>query len=86
MKSQIGCFRESLRYEERYNVLKLLKIQKELEKDEINKVTMNKLINDLSECEKRKILQMYINQIELLNNAINNCKNKIIYERKKLHK
>lgn len=86
MKSQIGCFRESLRYEENYNVLKLLKIQKELEKDEINKVTINKLINDLSECEKRMILQMYINQIELLNNAINNCKNKIIYERKKLHK
>lgn len=86
MESQINSFRESLRYNEGCDVVKLLKIQRELEKDEINKTTINKLIKDLSECEKRRILQMYVNQIELLNDAINNYRCRIINERKRLHK
>lgn len=86
MESQINSFRESLRYNEDCDVVKLLKIQGELEKDEINKTTINKLIKDLSECEKRKILQIYVNQIELLNDTINNYRCRIINERKRLHK
>ncbi len=77
-------FLNSIKYTEDPDKKKLLKIQEELEKIGINKKNAFLLTKDLSEIQKKKLLDLYEEQINSLNTNINNYKGKIIKIRKKL--
>ncbi len=77
-------FLNSIKYTEDPDKKKLLKIQEELEKIGINKKNAFLLTKDLSEIQKKKLLDLYKEQINSLNTNINNYKGKIIKIRKKL--
>lgn len=77
-------FLNSIKYTEDPDKQDLLKIQEELEKMGINKKNAFLLTKDLSEIQKKKLLDLYKEQIDSLNTNINNCKGKIIKIRKRL--
>ena len=62
----------------------LLKIQKELEKMGTNKKNVYLLTKGLSETQKKKLVELYREQINALNASINNYKGKILKIRKRL--
>ena len=70
-------FRKSLKYEIDYDMVKLLNIQRKIEQYKNDKNEISKLIARLNSDEKEKIIQLYKNQIVLLNNSLCNYKNKI---------
>ena len=77
-------FLNSIKYTEDPDKKDLLKIQEELEKMGINKENAFLLTKDLSEIQKKKLLDLYKEQIDSLNTSINNYKGKIIKIRKRL--
>lgn len=81
----VNSFRESLKYEDNYDVVKLLSIQRILENGIVSKEKISEAIKELSEVEKRKIIQLYMQQIQFVKNSINNYRCKIISKRKILN-
>lgn len=81
----VKSFRESLKYEDNYDVVKLLSIQRILENGIVSKEKISEAIKELSEVEKRKIIQLYMQQIQFVKNSINNYRCKIISKRKILN-
>ena len=77
-------FLNSIKYTEDPDKKDLLKIQEELDKIGINKKNAFLLTKDLSEIQKRKLLNLYKEQIASLNTNINNYKGRIIKIRKRL--
>ena len=77
-------FLNYIKYNEDSDKAILLKIQEKLEITGINKENVYLLTKDLSETQKKKLLELYRNQISSLNNNINIYKEKIIKIRKSL--
>lgn len=77
-------FLNSLKYTEDPDKKCLLKIQKELERIGINKKNVFELTKELTEIQKKKLLELYKEQINSLNISINNYKGRIIKIRKSL--
>ena len=84
MKSIYDDFKNSLKCDSNYDIVKLLMIQRKIEQCKNNEQIISNLISGLTEQEKYKLIQLYTSQIGSLNNSINNYKNKIIRERKKI--
>lgn len=84
MKSIYGEFKNSLRCDYNYDIVKLLMIQRKIEQCKYNKQIISSLLFHLTEHERNRLVQLYTRQISSLNNSINNYKNKIIRVRKKI--
>ena len=76
-------FRNYLKYETDYDMVKILSIQRKIEENKNNEKIISKLLSNLTKSDKDKLIQLYNSQILYLNNSINNYKNKILKERKK---
>lgn len=70
-------FLNSIRYVEDEDRKKLLRIQRKLEEN-INKENAYELTKDLSKAQKMKLLNLYQEQNDKLNQNINNYKDKIL--------
>ena len=57
---------------------KLLRIQDEIEKNDITPENVFELTKNLSDSQKSLLKQLYIEQIENLNNSVENYKKKIL--------
>ena len=57
---------------------KLLRIQDEIEKNDITPEKVFELTKNLSDSQKSLLKQLYIEQIENLNNSVENYKKKIL--------
>lgn len=79
-------FRESLKFKENSEKLELLRVQGELEKDEITLELAQKLTQHLNKEQKRNLIELYKNQIKELEDSIENYKKKIIKIRNKINK
>lgn len=79
-----NSFFKSIKFEEDPEKVMLLKIQDDFEKMGINKENAYKLTKDLTDSQKIKLENLYIEQIKNYETSINNYKNKIIDMRKKL--
>ena len=77
-------FKNFLRYDNDYDVAKLLMIQRKIEQFKNDKKIISNLLAGLTWYEKNKLIQLYTSQIGSLNNSINNYKHKIIKERKQI--
>lgn len=77
-------FLETIKCEEDPDIVKLLKIQDELEKRGINVQNAIELTKDLSEEQKQKLETLYKAQIKELDLSLEKNKNKILAIRKKL--
>lgn len=77
-------FLETIKCEEDPDIVKLLKIQDELEKRGINEQNAIELTKDLSEEQKQKLETLYKAQIKELDLSLEKNKNKILAIRKKL--
>ena len=77
-------FLNYIKYNEDSDKAILLNIQEKLEITGINKENVYLLTKNLSETQKKKLLELYRNQISSLNNNINIYKEKIIKIRKSL--
>ena len=84
MMSIQGDFKNSLKYDSNYDIVKLFMIQRKIEQCKNNKQIISSLLFGLTEHERNKLVQLYTRQINSLNNSINNYKNKIIRERKNI--
>ena len=84
MESKYSDFKNSLKYIDHYDNVKLLMIQRKLEKYKNDKQIISNLLDGLTEYEKNNLIQLYTNQIKLLNNSITNYKDKIIKKRKQI--
>ena len=82
--SEINNFRSTIKYTEDPDRNKLIKIQEELERIGINKKNAFLLTKELSEIQKKKLLELYNEQIDSLNTSINNYKAQIVKIRKTL--
>lgn len=79
-----NSFFKSIKFEEDPEKVMLLKIQDDFEKMGINKENAYKLTKDLTDSQKVKLENLYIEQIKNYETSINNYKNKIIDMRKKI--
>lgn len=79
-----NSFVKSIKFEEDPEKKMLLKIQDDFEKMGINRENAYKLTKDLTDSQKVKLENLYIEQIKNYEISINNYKNKIIDMRKKL--
>jgi len=79
-----NSFFKSIKFEEDPEEKMLLKIQDDFEKMGINMENAYKLTKDLTDSQKVKLENLYIEQIKNYETSINNYKNKIIGIRKKL--
>jgi len=79
-----NSFFKSIKFEEDPEEKMLLKIQDDFEKMGINMENAYKLTKDLTDSQKVKLENLYIEQIKNYEMSINNYKNKIIGIRKKL--
>ncbi len=77
-------FLNSIKYEEDPDKKNLFKIQEKLERIGISKENVFLLTKDLSVTQKKKLLELYKEQINSLNSSVNNYKSKIIKIRKSL--
>ena len=71
-------FRNYLKYETDYDMVKILSIQRKIEENKNNEKIISKLLSNLTKSDKDKLIQLYNSQILSLNNSINNYKNKIL--------
>jgi len=79
-----NSFFKSIKFEEDPEEKMLLKIQDDFEKMGINMENAYKLTKDLTDSQKVKLENLYIEQIKNYETSINNYKNKINGIRKKL--
>lgn len=79
-----NLFLKSIKFEEDPDIVKLLKIQDELERRGINAKNAFELTKDLSEEKKQKLETLYRDQIKEFELSLQNYKNKITSIRKKL--
>lgn len=79
-----NSFFKSIKFEEDPEEKMLLKIQDDFEKMGINIENAYKLTKDLTDSQKTKLENLYIEQIKNYETSINNYKNKIIGMRKQL--
>lgn len=79
-----NSFFKSIKFEEDPEEKMLLKIQDDFEKMGINIENAYKLTKDLTDSQKIKLENLYIEQIKNYETSINNYKNKIIGMRKQL--
>ncbi len=79
-----SSFLKSIKFEENPEKTMLLKIQDDFEKMGINKENAYKLTKNLTDIQKAKLENLYIEQIKNFETSIKNHKNKIITMRKKL--
>jgi len=77
------CFKESLKFKQDEEKLELLRIQRELEKEGITIQLVQKLTKHLSKEQRNKLIELYKNQINNLEDSLQNYKRKILEIRKK---
>ncbi len=73
-----NSFLKSIKFQEDPDKAMLLKLQDDLEKNGINAENAYNLTKDLSETQKRKLLDLYKEQIKMYEASIKNHKNKIL--------
>ena len=66
------------------DIVTLFKIQREIDESNNDKEKIRAILSKLSQEEKKQIIEMYKKQINNLNDSIENYKNNIIKERKKI--
>jgi len=76
-------FKESLKFKQDEEKLELLRIQRELEKEGITIQLVQKLTKHLSKEQRNKLIELYKNQINNLEDSLQNYKRKILEIRKK---
>lgn len=79
-----NSFFQSVKFEEDPDKSMLLKIQDDLEKNGINKKNAYELTKNLTELQKKKLLDLYKEQISKYETSISNHKNRILAMRKNI--
>ena len=84
IKSDNSDFIEKIKIETDTEKIFLLKIQNEIEKSNFNKGTVHKLTKNLSNKQKDRLKDLYIDQIKRFGLSTENYKKRIIKIRKSL--